>query len=54
MRLPNPLLLPTRLHRAGETELVVSRGLGVTGIPWRAACPPEAVWLTLRRVAPPG
>jgi predicted MPP superfamily phosphohydrolase len=33
---------------AGETELVVSRGLGATGVPWRAACPPEAVLLSLR------
>jgi len=41
-------------YRAGETELVVSRGLGATGVPWRAACPPEAVWLTLRPVASPG
>lgn len=29
-------------------ELVVSRGLGVTGLPLRVACPPEAVLLTLR------
>jgi predicted MPP superfamily phosphohydrolase len=36
-------------YRAGGTELVVSRGLGAVGLPWRAACPPEAVWLTLRR-----
>jgi predicted MPP superfamily phosphohydrolase len=34
--------------RAGKTELVVSRGLGVVGIPLRMACPPEAVLLTLR------
>jgi predicted MPP superfamily phosphohydrolase len=34
--------------RAGETEMVVSRGLGAVGIPLRLACPPEAVLLTLR------
>lgn len=34
--------------RAGGTELVVSRGLGVVGLPLRLACPPEAVLLTLR------
>jgi predicted MPP superfamily phosphohydrolase len=31
----------------GDSELVVSRGLGAVGIPWRAACPPEGVLLTL-------
>ena len=30
------------------SELIVSRGLGAVGIPWRAACPPESVLLTLR------
>jgi len=34
--------------RAGETQLVVSRGLGAVGLPWRVACPPEAVLLRLR------
>jgi uncharacterized protein len=34
---------------AGATHLVVSRGLGVTGLPVRVFCPPEAVLLTLRR-----
>jgi predicted MPP superfamily phosphohydrolase len=33
---------------ADGTEIVVSRGLGVVGIPLRLACPPEAVLLTLR------
>lgn len=33
--------------RYGGAELVVSRGLGVVGLPWRSACPPEAVLLTL-------
>jgi len=35
-------------YRAGATELVVSRGLGAVGLPWRHACPPEAVLLRLR------
>jgi predicted MPP superfamily phosphohydrolase len=34
--------------RVGGTELVVSRGLGAVGVPWRLACPPEAVLLRLR------
>jgi len=37
--------------RTGNTELVVSRGLGAVGVPLRAACPPEAVLLRLRRAA---
>jgi predicted MPP superfamily phosphohydrolase len=41
-------------YRSGGTQLVVSRGLGVTGLPIRIACPPEAVLLTLRRAATPG
>ncbi len=36
-------------YRAGATELVVSRGLGVVGLPWRIACPPEAVLVRIRR-----
>ena len=36
-------------YRAGATELVVSRGLGVVGLPCRLACPPEAVLLRLKR-----
>jgi len=35
-------------YRAGSTELVVSRGLGAVGVPWRMACPPEAVLLQIR------
>ena len=31
----------------GDTQLVVTRGLGVTGVPMRWHCPPEAVLLTL-------
>ena len=29
-----------------DSELIVSRGLGVTGLPLRFACPPEALFLT--------
>lgn len=39
-------------YTANGTELVVSRGLGVTGIPFRLACPPEAVLLRLRSGRP--
>jgi predicted MPP superfamily phosphohydrolase len=35
----------------GGTQVIVSRGLGVTGLPLRLACPPEAVLITLRGVA---
>jgi predicted MPP superfamily phosphohydrolase len=35
-------------YRAGDTELIVSRGLGAVALPWRAGCPPEAVLLRLR------
>jgi predicted MPP superfamily phosphohydrolase len=34
-------------YRLGSTELVVSRGLGVSGLPVRIACSPEAVLLRL-------
>lgn len=34
-------------YRWAGRELVVSRGLGAVGLPWRAACPPEGVLLTL-------
>lgn len=33
----------------GETQLVVSRGLGASGLPVRLACSPEAVLVHLRR-----
>jgi predicted MPP superfamily phosphohydrolase len=36
-------------YRFGGAQIVVSRGLGVTGIPLRVACAPEAALLTLRR-----
>lgn len=35
-------------YRYRDTELVVSRGLGAVGVPFRLACPPEAVLLTLK------
>ena len=35
-------------YTIGGTELIVSRGLGVNGVPLRVACPPEAVRITLR------
>jgi len=35
-------------YRAGSSELIVTRGLGVTGLPIRWACPPEAMLITLR------
>jgi predicted MPP superfamily phosphohydrolase len=31
----------------GETQAIVSRGLGAVGVPLRLRCPPEALWLTL-------
>jgi predicted MPP superfamily phosphohydrolase len=34
-------------YRFRHSQLVVSRGLGVTGVPLRLGCPPEAVLLTL-------
>lgn len=40
-------------YRAGRSELVVSRGIGVVGLPWRIGCPPEAVFLTLRAARSP-
>jgi hypothetical protein len=35
-------------YRVGSMELLVSRGLGATGLPVRFACPPEAVLIHLR------
>ena len=35
-------------YQAGYSQLVVSRGLGATGFPFRIGCPPEAVLLTLQ------
>jgi hypothetical protein len=45
--------LPRRLckgvHRTSDTWLVVSRGLGFTGVPFRFFCPAEVVEITLTR-----
>jgi uncharacterized protein len=38
-------------YERGDSQIVVSRGLGVSGIPFRFFCPPEALFLTLRAVA---
>jgi predicted MPP superfamily phosphohydrolase len=35
------------IYKAAASRLVVSRGLGATGLPFRIGCPPEAVLLTL-------
>ena len=35
-------------YTAGECELIVSRGLGASGLPLRVYCPPEAIVVTLR------
>jgi len=56
IRIPGlPVLVRQSRYRLDEgryetegTELVVSRGLGVSGVPLRFACPPEAVFLRLR------
>jgi predicted MPP superfamily phosphohydrolase len=32
----------------GESELIVSRGLGTVGVPLRVACPPEALLVRLK------
>ncbi|HVQ35548.1 MAG TPA: metallophosphoesterase [Candidatus Bathyarchaeia archaeon] len=37
-------------YRVPGAELIVSRGFGVSGLPIRFACPPEALLVTLRRV----
>jgi predicted MPP superfamily phosphohydrolase len=37
-------------YRVPGAELIVSRGIGVSGLPVRFACPPEALLVTLRRV----
>ena len=39
-------------YRYRDTELVVSRGLGAVGVPFRLACPPEAILLTLEQGRP--
>ncbi len=37
-------------YASGGSELVVSRGLGVSGLPLRVGCPPEAVFIRLREI----
>jgi len=57
IRLPGlPVLVRMSRYRLDEgryavdgAQLVVSRGLGATGVPLRLFCPPEAVLVTLRR-----
>ncbi len=39
-------------YQSGATQLIVSRGMGVSGIPLRLYCPPEAMLVTLRTSAP--
>jgi predicted MPP superfamily phosphohydrolase len=39
------------LYAHGSTLLVVSRGLGAVGLPWRAGAHPEAVLLRVRSSA---
>ena len=61
IRIPNlPVLVRQSRYRLDEgrfrargTELVVSRGLGVVGLPFRVACPPQAVLLELSRPREP-
>jgi predicted MPP superfamily phosphohydrolase len=36
-------------YRVGQTELVVSRGIGAVALPWRVHCSPEALLIRLRR-----
>jgi predicted MPP superfamily phosphohydrolase len=49
--------LPRRLcrgiHRVGPTWLIVGRGLGFSGLPIRAFCPPEAIEIVLRPAVTP-
>jgi uncharacterized protein len=37
------------VHRVGQTWLVVGRGMGFSGLPLRAFCPPQAIELVLTR-----
>jgi hypothetical protein len=50
--LPRPLAKGA--HRIGKTWLVVSRGLGFTGVAIRANCPPEVVEIVLVPTATTG
>ena len=44
-----PRALCKGVHRAGSTWLVVGRGMGFTGLPFRFFCPAEVVEVTLTR-----
>lgn len=56
VRLPRlPVLVRQSRYRldegrftVGQTQAIVSRGLGAVGVPLRLGCPPEAMMLTLR------
>ena len=37
------------VHRVANTWLVVSRGIGFTGVPFRLFCPAEIIEITLTR-----
>jgi predicted MPP superfamily phosphohydrolase len=60
IRLPGlPVLVRQSRYRldegrftVGETQAIVSRGLGAVGVPLRLHCHPEALWLTLSQSAP--
>ena len=44
-----PLRLSRGVHKVNGTWLVVGRGLGHTGLPFRVFCPPEVIELRLMR-----
>ena len=52
---PRPLRVPSwgkkythGLHRVGDLQVYVNRGIGCVGVPVRFACPPEITVITLR------
>ncbi len=40
------------LYAHGPSLLAVTRGVGASGLPWRAGAHPEAMWLRVRSTAP--
>ena len=44
-----PAAMCTGIHRVNGTWMVVNRGIGSAGVRMRLFCPPQAVFLTLRR-----
>jgi predicted MPP superfamily phosphohydrolase len=40
---------PTGLYHVGPTQLYTNRGIGLSGVPFRFACPPEVTLLELSR-----